>query len=68
MPGLPCDNMQLQNSVDFYVPEHAVIPPHALHTGARELWVEVTVPPNGPPRPIQLAAKDKGVWKPIAFE
>jgi uncharacterized membrane-anchored protein len=67
-PGLTCDNMYLQNSVDFYIPEHAAIPPPAAPTVAREVWVEVTVPPNGPPRPLQLAVKDNGVWKPIAFE
>jgi len=33
----------------------------------QELWVEVTVPPKGPPRPLQLALKDNGVWKPLNF-
>ena len=33
-----------------------------------ELWIEVTVPPDGPPRPIQVALKQDGVWKPLAFQ
>src|SRR5208283_3048759 len=31
----------------------------------QELWIEVTVPPQGPPRPLQMAVKDNGVWKPL---
>ena len=34
----------------------------------QELWIEVTVPPKGPPRPMQLALKQDGVWKPLAFQ
>jgi uncharacterized membrane-anchored protein len=80
-PGLACDAMRLQEPVDFYLPEHAQDPTPAhrshwdierqqwiLDPNAPELWVEVTVPPQGPPRPIQLALKENGVWKPIAFE
>jgi len=67
-PGLPCDSLHLQNSVDFYLPEHAALAWAASPMSVREIWVEVTVPPKGPPRPIQLALKDNGVWKPVAFE
>jgi hypothetical protein len=34
----------------------------------QELWIEVTVPPKGPPRPMQLAVKEGGVWKVLAME
>lgn len=62
-PGAPCDRMTLWQPVDFYLPEHAQNP---MVAGA-ELWVEVTVPPAGPPRPIQLARKEAGgSWVPLA--
>jgi hypothetical protein len=32
------------------------------------LWVEVTVPPSGPPRPIQLAVSSEAGWQPLKFE
>jgi len=47
--------------------EHATSP-LPLSKG-QELWAEVTVPPKGPPRPIQLALKEAdGAWKPLAFQ
>lgn len=65
-PGAACDAMRLEEPVDFYIPEHAEDPTR-LKPG-QELWVEVTVPPKGPPRPIQLALKDNSAWTPLAFE
>ena len=65
-PGSPCDEMRLSVPVDFYIAEHASDPTF-LKQG-QELWIEVTVPPKGPPRPLQLALKDNGLWKPLAFE
>ncbi len=65
-PEARCEQMQLAKPVDFYVAEHAASPTE-LKPG-QELWVEVTVPPGGPPRPIQLALKDNGAWKPLAFQ
>ncbi len=58
MPGSACDAMRLQQPVDFYIAEHAADPTR-LREG-EELWIEVTVPPKGPPRPLQLALKDNG--------
>jgi uncharacterized membrane-anchored protein len=64
--GGRCDALRLQRPVDFYIAEHAKdITP--LKRG-QELWVEATVPPKGQPRPIQLALKQDGVWKPLAFQ
>jgi hypothetical protein len=57
--------MILQDGVDFYLPERGA-PPLGGGQG-HELWMEVTVPPKGPPRPMQVAVKDNGVWKPLAF-
>jgi hypothetical protein len=65
-PGSQCDQMRLDQPVDFYLAEHAQSPV-PLKPG-QQLWIEITIPPKGPPRPIQLALKDNGVWKPLAFE
>ena len=65
-PGQACDQMRLADPVNFYISEHAQSPlPRDTST---ELWIEVTVPPKGPPRPIQLALKQNGQWQPLAFE
>jgi hypothetical protein len=64
-PGATCDAMRLDAPVDFYIAEHAQSP-LPLKPG-QELWIEVTVPPKGPPRPLQLALKDNSAWRPLAF-
>ncbi len=62
-----CDQMTLGQPVNFYIDEH-VQSPLPVSAG-QELWVEVTVPPKGVPRPIQLALKEAdGAWKPLAFQ
>jgi hypothetical protein len=66
-PNNSCENMRLVEPVDFYIPEHAVDP--SLRRHGEELWMEVTIPPKGPPRPLQLALKESdGTWKPLAFQ
>jgi hypothetical protein len=66
LPGASCTEMRIDTPVDFYLAEHAA-DPSRLGPG-EELWVEVTVPPNGPPRPLQLARKEGGAWRPLAFQ
>ena len=66
VPGTACDQMILYQPVPFYVAERTIEPSH-LNAG-QELWMEVTVPPAGPPRPLQLALKDNGAWKPLASQ
>ena len=66
MPGASCDALRVVEPVDFYIAEHAS-DPTPLQPG-QELWLEVTVPPQGPPRPIQLALKQDGAWKPLSFQ
>ncbi len=61
-----CDQMRLQDPVNFYIAEHAQSPMPVK--AGQELWIEVTVPPKGPPRPLQLALKQGGAWKPLAFQ
>jgi hypothetical protein len=65
-PGSPCAAMRLADPVNFYIAEHA-ISPLPLKRDA-ELWIEVTIPPQGPPRPLQLALKQDGTWKPLGFQ
>jgi hypothetical protein len=62
----PCNQMQLESSTDFFISDTAQSP-FPLKPG-QELWIEVTVPPKGPPRPMQLALKDNGAWKPLNFK
>jgi hypothetical protein len=65
-PGSSCENLRLDAPVDFYIAEHAASPVPVKP--GQELWIEVTLPPKGPPRPIQLALKQNGAWKPLAFQ
>lgn len=65
-PNTPCDQMRLDSPVDFFVADTAQSP-LPLKPG-QELWIEVTVPPKGPPRPIQLALKQNGAWNPLQFK
>ncbi len=64
--GVPCDQMRLDESTDYYIPDTAKSP--LPLKASQELWIEVTVPPEGPPRPLQLALKDNGAWKPLGLE
>jgi hypothetical protein len=66
LPGSSCAEMRLESPVAFYIAEKAASP--APLKPGQELWIEVTVPRTGPPRPIQLALKDGGAWKPLAFQ
>jgi len=65
-PGAPCDQVRLNAPVDFFISD-AAKNPLPLRAG-QDLWVEVTVPPKGPPRPLQLALKENGVWMPVGRE
>ena len=65
-PGMSCDALRLVEPVDFYISEHATDP--SWVKPGQELWIEVTVPAKGPPRPLQLALKENGAWKPLAFQ
>ena len=49
------DKWTLMEPVAFFLPEHAA-DPSRLSPG-KELWVEVSVPRKGPPRPIRLEAR-----------
>lgn len=59
----PCDRAILSNNVEYFISDTAKspFPPKP----GEELWVEVTVPPMGPPRPIQLALSKNGAFTPL---
>ena len=46
----------LVEPVAYFIPEHG--PDPSVRAAGEELWAEVSVPRQGPPRPIRL-----GVWK-----
>lgn len=64
--GDACDKVSLPEGEEYFVPDQAR-GPFPLKPG-QELWVEVTVPPSGPPRPIQLALSSPSGFQPIKFE
>jgi hypothetical protein len=53
----------LSEPVAFFIPEHAKDP--SIRAAGEELWVEVSVPRKGPPRPIRLGVKKDGVLTPL---
>jgi len=64
-PEKPCQQMLLRAPVNFYIADNA---PNLFPLRPnQQLWIELTIPPQGPPRPIQLALKSDGNWQPVAF-
>jgi hypothetical protein len=61
----PCERATLSQGVEYFISDTAKspFPPKK----GEELWVEVTVPPMGPPRPIQLAVSKDGVFTPLVL-
>jgi hypothetical protein len=53
----------LTEQLAFFLPEHATDP--SFRRPGQELWVEVSVPKSGPPRPIQLAIKQGDTFTPL---
>lgn len=53
----------LWQPVAFFLPEHAPDPTRDVRPG--ELWIEVTLPPHGAPRPIRLGLMRGGEIQPI---
>lgn len=53
-----------QEPVLLFVPENAQIPTLAR---GDEMWVEVTVPAKGPPRPIRIGIKRNGIITAFSF-
>lgn len=56
----------LEPPVAYFIPEHVKDP--SIRGAGEELWVEVTVPKQAPPRPIRLAVKKSdGAITPLEF-
>ncbi len=53
----------LAEPVVFFIPEH--IPDPARRAQGEELWVEVSVPGKGPPRPVRLGVKRDAILTPL---
>ena len=56
-----CERSTLLESVEYFISD-AAKSPFPLGKG-EDLWVEVTVPPSGPPRPLQLAKAKGGEFR-----
>jgi hypothetical protein len=56
----------LMEPVAFFLPQHAIDP--FVRSAGEELWMEVTVPKAGPPRPIQLAIKRGDSFTPLGIK
>jgi len=56
----------LDEPIAYFIPEHVADP--SRRPPGEELWVEVTVPGAGAPRPIQLGVKKNGVLTPLNIE
>jgi hypothetical protein len=53
LDGKACDRATLDSQEMLFIPDSAQLP-FPLRPG-QELWVEVTLPAGGPPRPLQIA-------------
>jgi len=56
----------LSEPLSYFLPEHAIDP--SRRQPGEELWVEVTVPAKGPPRPIRLAVKKGDAFTPLEIK
>jgi len=54
----------LGESLLYFLPEHAADP--TRRAADETLMVEVTVPPDGPPRPVRLGIRSDGTIHPLA--
>ncbi len=63
---LPNGRIVLVKRVAFFIPEQVADP--SRRAPGEELWVEVSVPKKGPPRPLRLGVKRDGVLTPLALD
>ncbi len=64
--GIYLNGSRLMDPVAFFIPEH--IPDPSRRADGEELWVDVTVPRKGPPRPVRLGVKKNGVLTPLNLD
>jgi uncharacterized membrane-anchored protein len=66
--SVPCGSKtcwRLSEPVAYFIPEDAEDP--SRRAAGEELWVEVSVPRKGAPRPIQLGVKKSGAPAPLPW-
>ena len=56
----------LDRPLAYFIPEHVADP--SVRAPGEELWVEVTLPKHGAPRPIRLGVKKAGVLTPLDLD
>ncbi|MBI3681876.1 MAG: hypothetical protein HY235_15960 [Acidobacteria bacterium] len=56
---------RLAQPIAFFIPEN--VPDPSVRKPGEELWVEVSVPKKGPPRPVHLGVKKDGVLTLLVF-
>ena len=61
--GASVTDWVLNEQVAFFIPEN--VPDPSRRAPGEELWVEVSVPAKGAPRPIRLGVKKNGVLTPL---
>jgi hypothetical protein len=57
--------VQLSPRLAYFIPEH--VPDPSIRQPGEELWVEVTLPRRGLPRPIRLGIRREGTITPIEY-
>lgn len=58
--------VRLREPLAYFIPEH--IPDPSVRPTGEELWVEVTLPRRGPPRPIRLGVMKRGALTPLDLD
>jgi hypothetical protein len=60
------DRVAIDPPLAYFIPEHVADP--SIRAPGEELWVEVTLPRKGAPRPIRLGVRRGGVLTPLEFQ
>jgi len=63
-PPIP-EGVSTTAPVAFFIPEQ--VPDPSIRPPGEELWVEVTIPREGPPRPIRLGVRKDGELTPLSL-
>src|SRR5688572_4727364 len=58
--------VRLREPLAYFIPEH--VPDPSMRAGGEELWVEVTLPRRGAPRPIRLGVMRAGTLTPLDLD
>jgi hypothetical protein len=63
LDGKPCNRATLDSPEMLFIPESTQLP-FSLKPG-QDLWLEVTLPASGPPRPLQIALSSGEGFHPL---